>query len=547
MNYRQRRQLTLGRRQVLCLSFAFRRLLQSYVRVELPSEAVFTKHKILLLVAIMFFSMIRFRLRDMPLERDEGEYAYAGQLLLEGIPPYQLAYNMKLPGTYAAYAGILTLFGQSAQAVHLGLILVNAATILLVALLGRRLYGATAGLTAGVCYALLSTSPTVLGFAAHATHFVALGAVAGAILLLDPPGKFQWRILASGVAMGMAMVMKQPGASFIAFGALYLIVKRVRVLPIYLAGAALPFGVTCLLLWRAGVFAKFWFWTVSYGEQYGSIISPATGLLLLLGTLPKVIGPSFLLWTLAGMGAYCLARKQHSFFTFSFLGFSFAAVCTGLYFRNHYFVMLLPAVSLLAGAGLAGMAKTFLRPALAVFVAGVGISLFLQRGYLFAMDPTQASAAIYGENPFPEAQTVARYLRVQSPPQARIAVLGSEPEIYFYADRHSATGYIYTYGLMEPQKYAARMQDEMIGEIEQSRPEYVVYVSSPPSWLRQKTSGDHIFVWAAQFLATRYERLELPGSGSLQIFRRRTSPSPQLTAAGFRANESAAATLRANK
>jgi hypothetical protein len=60
---------------------------------------VSTKHKILLLVAIMFFSMIRFRLRDMPLERDEGEYAYAGQLLLEGIPPYQLAYNMKLPGT----------------------------------------------------------------------------------------------------------------------------------------------------------------------------------------------------------------------------------------------------------------------------------------------------------------------------------------------------------------------------------------------------------------------------------------------------------------
>lgn len=37
-----------------------------------------------------------------PLERDEGEYAYAGQLMLQGIPPYQLAYNMKLPGTYAA-------------------------------------------------------------------------------------------------------------------------------------------------------------------------------------------------------------------------------------------------------------------------------------------------------------------------------------------------------------------------------------------------------------------------------------------------------------
>jgi hypothetical protein len=26
------------------------------------------------------------------------------------------------------------------------------------------------------------------------------------------------------------------------------------------------------------------------------------------------------------------------------------------------------------------------------------------------------------------------------------AILGSEPETYFYAHRHSATGYIYTYG-----------------------------------------------------------------------------------------------------
>ena len=224
---------------------------------------------------------------------------------------------------------------------------------------------------------------------------------------------------------------KQPGASFIAFGALYLIVKRVRVLPVYLAGAALPLGLTCLLLWRSGVFGKFWFWTVSYGEQYGSIISPATGLLLLLGTLPKVIGPSFLLWALAGMGAYKLARTHRSFFTLSFLGFSCAAVCAGLYFRTHYFVMLLPAVSLLVGASLASPAKTSLRPALAVFFAAAGLSLFLQRDYLFAMDPVQASAATYGENPFPEAQRVARYLRAQSSPQTRIAVLGSEPEILF--------------------------------------------------------------------------------------------------------------------
>src|ERR1700746_3203038 len=61
---------------------------------------------------------IRWRVREMPLERDEGEYAYAGQLILQGIPPYEIAYNMKLPGTYVAYAATLRTFGETASAIH---------------------------------------------------------------------------------------------------------------------------------------------------------------------------------------------------------------------------------------------------------------------------------------------------------------------------------------------------------------------------------------------------------------------------------------------
>src|SRR3954467_14230577 len=82
---------------------------------------------------------LRFHLRNIPLERDEGEYAYAGQLMLQGIPPYKLAYNMKLPGTYVAYALIMSMFGQTISGIHVGFLLVNAATIALVFLLGRRL------------------------------------------------------------------------------------------------------------------------------------------------------------------------------------------------------------------------------------------------------------------------------------------------------------------------------------------------------------------------------------------------------------------------
>ena len=148
---------------------------------------------------------IRIRLLGIPLERDEGEYAYAGQLMLQGIPPYKLAYNMKFPGTYAAYALIMSMFGQTISGIHVGFLLVNAATIALVFLLGRRLINEMAGLVAAASYAVLSLSPTVLGFAAHATHFVMLPVLGGVLLLLDQPARAPFgRLFASGVLFGLA-------------------------------------------------------------------------------------------------------------------------------------------------------------------------------------------------------------------------------------------------------------------------------------------------------------------------------------------------------
>ena len=144
------------------------------------------RHRAWLLVGltILFVLVVRVRLREMPLERDEGEYAYAGQLMLQGVPPYREVYTMKLPGTYAAYALIMAVFGQSASGIHLGLALVNIASIFMVFLLGRKLLGEASGVASAVAFALLSLSPSVLGLAAHATHFVVLAALGGTLVLL---------------------------------------------------------------------------------------------------------------------------------------------------------------------------------------------------------------------------------------------------------------------------------------------------------------------------------------------------------------------------
>jgi 4-amino-4-deoxy-L-arabinose transferase-like glycosyltransferase len=479
----------------------------------------------LAVVAFAVVLAIRIRLLSMPLERDEGEYAYAGQLMLQGIPPYNLAYNMKFPGTYAAYAGIMSIFGQTTVGIHLGLLVINAATVLLIFLLGRRLIDSTAGLAAAVTYAILSVSPSALGLAAHATHFVVLPVLGGTLLLLNRSERHALaRLLAGGLLFGLGFLMKQPALFLVLFGAAYLLVDVTRRhIPrmiarscVFAAGVIFPFAVTCITLWMMGVFDKFWFWTINYGREYATLVPLSQAVRVFADSVRSIIGAAWPVWVLAGAGlisgAWDPRSRSATFFLFGLLLFSFLAVCPGFYFRYHYFILVLPAVSLLAGVAISKLANLsagdtgILRAvALLLLAVAVGLPLAWQHKLFFKDSPVEACRALYPGAPFPESIRIAQYVREHTDSTDTIAVLGSEPQIYFYAKRHSATGYIYMYGLMEPHRYAQQMQAEMIRGIEAARPKYLISIVMEDSWLARRESDRQIFVWANQYTAQYYE------------------------------------------
>ena len=103
-------------------------------------------------------------------------------------------------------------------------------------------------------------------------------------------------------------------------------------------------------------------------------------------------------------------------------------------------------------------------------------------------------------------------------PQDLVAVLGSEPEIYFYSQRHSATGYIYTYPLVEEQPYASVMQSEFIREIESAAPEFLVYVLIDRSWLKRPRSDEHIFQWADAYTREHYSLVGVADGGNHDVY-----------------------------
>jgi 4-amino-4-deoxy-L-arabinose transferase-like glycosyltransferase len=479
--------------------------------------------------AVVVFA--RIRLLGLPLERDEGEYAYTGHLLLSGIPPYRLAYSMKFPGTSVAYALLMSIFGESINGIHFGLILINLLTVGLILVLGRELLGELGGIAVASAYCVLSLMPHVLGQAAHATHFVVMFSVAGAFLLLRAiDRRSNILIAASGCLFGFALLMKQPGLFFVLFGSVYLFSRDWRAQfsareiisrnLIFIIGAGTPFLITCLALWNAGVFEKFWFWTMRYAGQYGSQVSIGEGLRIFAEHFWARLGTAWPIWAVAAIGLItCLVNptlRTRAGFLITFAFFSAMAVCPGFYFRPHYFILLLPAVSLLMGAalvvalnGLHISAHTGRLAIILLFGLCLAWPLWSEADFFFGRPLAEANRMVNGTNPFPESVKIGEYIRTESSPSDTIAVLGSEPQIYFYAKRPSATGYIYTYGLMEPQPYAHQMQQEMIREIETARPKFLVLVIVNKSWLAGRDSDQTIFRWADSFCDANYEEVGL--------------------------------------
>ncbi|MBI3501636.1 MAG: glycosyltransferase family 39 protein [Bacteroidetes bacterium] len=491
---------------------------------------------LLLGIVVLWVSIIRWRFVGMPLERDEGEYAYMGQLILKGITPYTEAYNMKLPGIYYMYALIMAIFGESYRGIHIGFLFMNAGTMILLFFSLKRFFNPLTGILTAGFYGLMAMSMNVLGFAAHATHF-AVFFISLALFFFskfEESKKILFAFL-TGTMLGMAFLMKQQAVYFILFGGIVFVVFQmldagrdfksrptifqiIKGTSIFSLGVFIPYIIVLLIMLATGTFDKFWFWTVQYAGKYASGLPWESGKDLLNMTFSPIWEENKWIWILALIGIVLTLFTRFSLkqkiLAISFAVFGCMATTPGFYFRQHYFVVALPAVALLAGITL-DFAGRFISEKIKMKAIGIALPLVIlfflfnitlskSKGYYSTDNPIMLCKAIYGTNPFIESVDIAKYIKENSSDTDKIAVLGSEPQIPFYAGRKSATGHIYTYGLMEIHDYNLKMQEEMISEIEKAKPLYLVFVNVPFSWLSKPDSPKRIFEWYNKYATENY-------------------------------------------
>jgi len=496
-----------------------------------PSSENFNTEKLCLNliagVVLVVVCVVRLRLLELPLERDEGEYAYMGQQILHGVLPYTETTGLKLPGIHFLYSLILVIFGQTPTGIHVALLFTNIATSYLLFLLGRRLFNESVGIVAGICFLVLTLSPSTHGFRANSEHFVMLPAIGGLLIMLKSlEEESRKQLLLSGILLGCAFLIKQHGILFFLFGFIcvcFFYIKKLQTtlvdilfkIGIFVIGGLMPFIFVITIYLFTDNFDTFWFWTFTYPFEYVSALTFIQGLDNFKTNFAPIVraNPLVIMLSLLGIASVVWSKSIRLKYVFSFglLVFSFLATIPGLYFRPHYFILLLPALSLFAGMGAGTVLNRYssswlkLTIPIGIVTISLGISFFLQKEILFKLSISEVARFVYGMNPFQESLEVAKYINKNTNKDDEIAILGSEPQIYFYAKRKSATRHVHMSFLMGGNKYAHHMQEEMISEIELSQPKYIIKVNVQMSWGREPDSSGLLATWMTNYIGERYE------------------------------------------
>ena len=458
----------------------------------------------LILLAAVF--ILRAPLLNVPLERDEGEYAYIAQEMLRGYIPYKDAFDQKPPGIFLIYYLTFLILPQRAASIHLMLTAFLFIGALLLFLIGRKLSNSAVGMTAAVAYLILSSSPLFEGSSANTEQFMNVFIVMSVLLFMYAIHNNGGLLLFfCGISTGMAFLIKQPSAVMLFF---FLILIFLRIKSAGLGRSARSAGLVFTgflapIMLSLAVFAyckaldDYIFCGFLYNFGYSRLTNLGFAIKYLNITFVPIALTLFPVFIVSAAAIMNIRKDAYGNICLLWLALSFLGVSAGLIFRSHYFIQIIPPLSMLFAHELNRlMARIMERRKLVVgniyyYSSALVLLVPAIAGILsnYSESPFLMSKKQFGYmNPFVESIFVGKYIEKNSDPEDSILVIGSEPQIYFYSKRRSATKYMYFYPLMLKSEYVESMQKDALKEIIMRRPKYIVFANEYFSLLPNKDS-----------------------------------------------------------
>jgi hypothetical protein len=393
-------------------------------------------------LAIGLAIFVRIPFWRAPLTADEAGYAEVARLWDRGATLYDGVWVDRPQGLVLIFRAI-HLLGGSALAMRITAAavatLVVAATMLLALRLARgRITPAVAGLLA----ATIGASPFLESFTLSGELLASLPALLSLLAFCAYLDRRRacW-LIGAGLLTGCAVLVKQSAfdAGLAAVAYLLWSERRRGVGPAgLLATSAL--APVALAAAAAASFGEWWYAVVGYRFQGDSLLTGSTSarmhlLWLSLPTAGKALG---LLAVLAAVGWRQAPLLARLWFAAALVG-----VLGGGNFHPHYYIQLVPPLSLLAAVGLRYIWGTRNRPAFSAAAAGAAATMALALPAAWASPGSQAREIWPRDPHLVHDAALARYIRVHTRPHERILVVWANANIYYLADRPPATPYLW--------------------------------------------------------------------------------------------------------
>jgi 4-amino-4-deoxy-L-arabinose transferase-like glycosyltransferase len=470
---------------------------------------------VLLMAALVLTWILRMNFWDQPFEMDEGAYGYMGWGMLHGLVPYKDMYDQKPPGIFLLNSLVFLFAEPTALNVKIFASIYSLGTVLAVFVVTRKLAGKEEGCLAALLYGIFSCGPHIQGGGVNSEVFMVLPYTLAAyslLKLLETGSRKNY--LYFGFWSSLACTIKQVALVNFFWLASYLVIqiwqrRRWDAFSRFLAdgfllfiGAVIPWLPFLLYFYWKDALGNFYFWQVRFNLHYIATGHQGMGYLyVFLAQMKSVLSENGFLWLAALAGIVYrwpqMLRKdetsedgkeswQGTAWILMALWpiFSFIGVALGGRFFPHYFIQIVPSLSVLGGVGLMDLIRKIRGWGIAFFrrPAGFGLVLLLALTFLsFVMadapyylkyNGMQISLRQYNTPLFSVTRYIGKYLKDRTERDDFIYVWGVSPEINFYALRKSPNPYLMHTIMLYNLPWDSHK--EVLESLQRSSPKYVV-------------------------------------------------------------------------
>jgi len=394
------------------------------------------------------------------IDEDEAFYAAAARIVNHGGKLYQDAVELKPPLLIYFYALGFSIFGDDLRLLHGVTVIWVLATAAGLGGIARQLSGKwEAAYLSALLYVLFTPTFVPQALSTNGEILLNLPLAIGAFLFLkSEPRRRHALLFLSGVCCGPAFLFKYQGGIFLAVILVYRLVAKswlakrwpdkiaVRQSLLIIGGFASVLILLYAIFRYLGNWEDFYFWGWKFNFIFMEGFTARYFFQRLLAQAPRF----FLIWIVLWIFAFAAIRKAlrapreiapgYHLIMLWLLG-SMLAVGVGGKFFGHYFIQLLPPLTVLAGVAIidwwpahnstqnAGWKRR-------AVLAGIIIPPIIYLG----VNWREEQKRVNGENRY--FQTIAAEVRELSAPADKIFIWGRMPELYYFAQRLPASRFI---------------------------------------------------------------------------------------------------------